>query len=293
MLRLIFLFFAFALAAAPESFRKVKYRLSDEPIDVIIPCAPKDLLTLEQCIEGIKTNGRNLRRIIVLSKEPMTRNAEWFSEDMFPFSKRDIALELFRGDLQAAEGFLAFPQTRIGWIFQQLLKFYAPFVIPNISSNVLILDSDVIFLKKVKFINSDGEPYFIPGTEYLPQYFEHASLLLPGIRRVHPKQSGIAHHMLFQKPVLVDLFQLVEERHQMPMWKALCRCVDHKEVYLASMSEYEIYFNFIQLRTKQTHINPAKWAEIPSLKLVFQYRKMDEVFVACPEYLRTRYGSNE
>ena len=44
-------------------------------------------------------------------------------------------------------------EKRIGWYYQQLLKQYAPFVIPKISSNVLILEPDTIFLKQVTFMN--------------------------------------------------------------------------------------------------------------------------------------------
>jgi len=291
MLRLIFLCFALVLSAAPP-FKKVEYQFSDDPIDVVIPCVPKDLLTLELCIDGIKKNGKNIRRIIVLSKEPMTANAEWFSEDLFPFTKKDIALEIFHGNEEGAAAFIASPMTRIGWIFQQLLKLYTPFVIPNISPNVLILDSDVIFLKKIRFIE-DGEPCFIPGKEYFTAYFEHAARLLPGLKRVNMKHSGIAHHMLFQKPVLEDLFRLVEEQHKTEMWRAMCRSVDMNELYRSCMSEYEIYFNFIQLRSDQARINPVKWAEIHTLRLLPQFRRGEEVFVACPEWFRKLYGSNE
>jgi len=286
MLRLFFLFLSLVAHAV---FKKIEYPFTPEPIDVVIPCAPKDLATLEHCIEGIRRCGKNLRRIIVVSKEPMTGSAEWFSEDLFPFSKREIALEIFRGDAQAAELFASSPQTRMGWIFQQFLKFYAPFVIPNLSSNVLILDSDVIFLKKHRFMSEDGEPVFIPGREYHPPYFEHAARLLPDLKRVDRKQSGIAHHMLFQKMVLQDLFQLIEQRHGTEPWRAMCRCIDRLEAHRACMSEYEIYFNFVRLRCNQAIVRPAKWCEIASLALLPLYRLSEEVFVACPEYMRREF----
>ncbi len=212
--------------------------------------------------------------------------AEWFSEENFPFSKNEIALEIFQGQQDEAEAFLAAPNTRINWIFQQLLKFYAPFVIPGLSPNVLILDSDVIFLKKVRFISEKGEPFFIPGKERHPPYFEHAARLLPGLYRVKPTLSGVAHHMLFQKCVLEDLFSLIEQRHQTDVWRAICRCIDRKEIYGSCMSEYEIYFNFIQLRSSRFKVQISKWKEIGSLDLLEHYRKMDYAFIACPHWLR-------
>lgn len=143
-------------------------------------------------------------------------------------------------------------------------------------------------------MTADGEPYFIPGREHISQYFEHAGRLLPDLKRVHPARSGIAHHMLFQKPVLEDLFQLVKERHNTEMWRALCRCVNLDHVDFVCMSEYEIYFNFIQLRSDQAHINSAKWTELPSLHLVEHYQRFrDMTFVACPEWLRWLHNIRE
>ena len=42
-------------------------------------------------------------------------------------------------------------QDRIGWYLQQLLKFYAGFVIPDILQRYLIIDCDTHFLKPTKF----------------------------------------------------------------------------------------------------------------------------------------------
>lgn len=275
---------------------KIAYSFSKDPIDVVIPFAPKDLPTLELCLKGIKENGQKIRRIIIVSKERASESAEWFSEELFPFSKRDIALEIYhgRGGVQAAEQFLSSQNTRIGWIFQQLLKLYAPFVIPDLSPNVLILDSDVIFLKPTSFISPEGEPYFIPGTEYFISYFEHAARLLPFLHRVRSGQSGISHHMLFQRPVLEDLFQLIGKQHGMEPWKAICRCIDLKDLYVACMSEYEIYFNFIQSRSVYpVHIRPLRWELIHCLDLLSNFQRFGYTFVACPEWLRKTSGANE
>lgn len=286
-----FLFFFMTCFSAfswdTHSFEKVVYDLHTDPIDVVIPCAPKDVLTLEKCIEGIQKNGKNIRRIIVVSKEKLTSSAEWFSEELFPFSKKDVALEIFKGNEREAQAFIDSPKTRIGWIFQQLLKFYIPFVIPDISRNVLILDSDVIFLNPVTFVNEKGIASFIPATEYVKEYFDHASKFLPGLRRVQMGKSGIAHHMLFQKEVLEDLFHLVETYHQKDLWKAMCFCIDMNELYKSSMSEYEIYFNFIQLRTNQWHLSNARWMQISQLNRIEYYKRSNHAFIVCPEWYRS------
>ena len=142
---LLFLLFTFSLFGAvhivPE---KVNYCLSKEAIDVVIPCTEKDLATLNLCIEGIRKNCSNIRRIIVVSQKQYTQSAEWFDEKLFPFSKFDLALQIF-GDAVQAQKFVQAPNSRIGWIYQQLLKLYAPCIIPKISSNVLILMLTLFF----------------------------------------------------------------------------------------------------------------------------------------------------
>jgi hypothetical protein len=269
------------------SFQRVTYTFSSEPIDVVIPYHPKDFETIEMCIDGIRNNGRNIGRIIVISKERYTDSAEWFDEKNYPFTKEDLALEMFHGDAERAREFLASPVTRIGWIYQQLLKLYAPFVIPGISSNVLILDADVIYLKSAEFMTSTGQPIFIIGSNDTKEYFEHMAKLLPGLHRANPEQSGIVHHMLFQRPVLEDLFCLISEYHRTEPWRAICRSVDLGEIYKSCMSEYEIYFNFVQLRTHQKILRRIFWTEVvPDVSDLSYYKRAGYVFIASQEWYR-------
>lgn len=107
------------------------YVFTKEPIDVVIPCAEKDLEMLELCIEGIRNNCDELRRIFVISSRKLTNNAEWIDERIFPFNKEDVARELF-DSIEDSWEYMATPQNRLGWMYQQLLKFYAFFVIPGI-----------------------------------------------------------------------------------------------------------------------------------------------------------------
>ena len=281
----ILYFLLLALPLSAEFAQKI-FTLSPDPIDVVVPCGPKDRETLELCVEGIRANGLNVRRIIVVSKERMTEAAEWFSEEAYPFSKEDLALEIFRGDAEAAQEFLALPNCRIGWIYQQFLKLYAPFVIPQISPNVLVLDADVIFLNPASFLTEEGHPLFNFGDEHIPSYFAHAARLLPDLRRVFPNYSGIAHHMLFQKPILEDLFQLISGHHHIEPWRAICRAIDPKEAPVSCLSEYEIYFNFVFLRTPQAKIRRLKWCGLSSLAPIGYYKKQCYAYVACHTWLR-------
>ncbi|HEY5236698.1 MAG TPA: hypothetical protein VIJ14_11010, partial [Rhabdochlamydiaceae bacterium] len=168
-------------------------------------------------------------------------------------------------------------------ITQQLMKLYTPYTIPEISSNVLLLDADTVFLNPIEFINSEGEPYFTAAGEYHIPYFEHMKRLLPWLKR-ETDHSGICHHMLMQKCVLDDLFQMIEKQHQTAPWKAICSCVT--DFYGSGLSEYEIYFNFILARSDQAHIRSLKWENWGSINSLEDKRAQGYTFSSCHSWFR-------
>jgi Family of unknown function (DUF6492) len=173
----------------------------------------------------------------------------------------------------------------VGWYYQQLLKLYAPFVIPDLSPNVLVLDSDTFFLNPVKFINTANGGLYNVGKEYVPLYFKHADQLTGGlVKKKYRKYSGVTHHMLFQKPVLEDLFKVVEDVHQIEFWKAFCLCVD--SIHYSGASEYELYFNFVLSRTDQVEIRQLKWKNVRKIGLINKSRKIGYHYISCHSYSR-------
>lgn len=269
-----FWFYCLFAASLCSGWEKIVYPLTRDPIDVVIPCCAKDLDALDLCIGAIRRYGENIRRVIVISKERLTEHGEWFDESLFPFNKQSVALEAFWGDSMAAHGFLKDPQTRIGWIYQQLLKLYAPFTIPDLSPNVLILDADVCFVKPVSFMGEQGEPLFAVAREHHPEYFHHAARLLSGFKKVYLNHSGVTHHMLFQRPILEDLFEKIVDQHGIAPWRAIARCIDLHVIHQSSLSEYEIYFNFALSRTDQAKIRPLRWVNIGEARLLPIYSRV-------------------
>jgi len=258
------------------------------PIDVIIPCHEKDLPTLSLAIKGIKQNGNGVRRVIVISATKFTNDAEWFDEARFPFTKKDITLMIFNQNEQQAQDYMRIYPDRVGWVYQQLLKLYAGMVIPDISSNVLALDSDTIFLRSVSFIDNQGYALYNVGTEHHRPYFEHMSRLLPRLNKVYAKHSGISHHMLFQRHILKDLFQDIEAYHQMEPWQALCVCIDKGSFRI---SEYEIYFNYIVSRNYKVKIRPLKYKDMKfDIKAIAKRKKQNYAYVSCHSYRSTQYN---
>lgn len=261
------------------------YSFISEPIDVVIPCCDKDLSTLDLCIEGIRAHGKDVRRIIVVSPRQLTDRAEWFDEKLYPFTKESLTKEIFSEIKPSSPSVLRKFKGRVGWVYQQFLKLYAPFVIPGISSNVLVLDSDTIFLRDVTFINDRGGAFFDMGVEFYPPYFVHAKKLVPGFQRVR-QESGVCHHMLFQRAILEDLFDLVKSRHRLPFWKAACRCLDHEEILHSSLSEYEIYFHFALSMTNQVEVRPLKHKDIRDLREIEVSKTGEWDHVSCHTWLR-------
>ncbi len=264
------------------AFEKVSYQFSHDPLDVVFVAHKKDAKTLYLAIDGIKQHIKH-RNIMVISQEQLTDEASWFDEAQFPFTKESVAFEIFQNEDKAKE-FLNHPKTRIGWIYQQLCKMYALFVIPGISENILIVDADTIFLRPVQFQDESGAPLFNVGTEYHIPYFEHISRLMPGLKKVYEDKSGICHHMLFQKCVIEDLFAMICAVHNEEPWKVMCRLLDQDALYGSALSEYELYFNFVVTRTDQYKIRPLKWQNIPLRSFNFQYAG-DLDYVSCHSYL--------
>lgn len=261
----------------PLSFQT--YSFHREPIDVVIPCAEKDRGSLEACIEGIRQHGVSVGRIFVISKERWSDRAEWVDEKAYPFTKKMIFESLFDPSKSGKKGHKR--AHRIGWLYQQLLKLYAHRVIPNSSSNLLVLDADTVFLNRVEFLDEGGGGLYNLGFENPhPPYFSHARRLIGAFHR-KPEISAVCHHMVFQKPVLEHLFQKVERMHGKEFWRAFVEAIDRKEAGDSAASEYELYFNFAFQTTSQVKLRPLCWAEVSSIEEASAYQAKGYHYVTC------------
>lgn len=214
--------------------------------DIIIPVHKKDLSILEHAISQAKKNLIGARRVIVVSKARHTHNAEWFSEDSFPFSFKEIS--------KFTDG------VNVGWHFQQFLKIYAPLVIPDISENILILDGDTVFFKKTKMLDDEGRAFcnISKDTRIECKPFDmnvesHIRKLFPPIAKENmPDElkccSGVSHHMIFNRQIIIQLLKDVEDFHykktgtKKPFYELAM--MTYKGKAEMELSEYQIYFNY-------------------------------------------------
>jgi len=202
-------------------------------VDIVIPTCQKDLETLEIVISHAKKYIQNIGKIYVISDKNYTSNAIHIPETSFPFSKDDV--------------YKYISHFRCHWYYQQLLKLYVYKIIPELSQNVLILDSETIFYNPVAFIDEQGRGLYCVSDEKSAWYYSHMTRFVPQLRDyvngIHPKYSGIVHHMLFQKEILEDLFNKVETYHSKQFWNAFLDTVRPDQI-VGGASEYEIYFCF-------------------------------------------------
>jgi hypothetical protein len=221
--------------------------------DVVIPAVTKDQATLDLAISCIRSHlAADLGNIYVISPTQITDRADWVPEERFPFQLEDVR-HILAERTKVNRSIVA---DRAGWYLQQLLKLYAGKVIPNLSSDYLVVDADTLIYKHIRFYR-DGLPCYATSTERHEPYFTHMARLLPGLMKLE-RPSGIVHHMLFQQPVLERLFGEVEAVWGCPFWEAFLLAVDPKQAF-SGASEYEIYFNYLTLRHIPRVIRDLRW----------------------------------
>jgi hypothetical protein len=226
-------------------------------IDVVVPLALKDIPKLQICIENLVAHSLTpIRNIYIISNNNIILNnlfidkpLIWVNEAEFPFTKEDIE-NIFKSKQCMYQ--------HTSWYYQQLLKFYIFRVIPDLLPNTLILDSDYVFIKDIKFLTDDGKAILASGypfkwllntKEYpYPPIHIHVSFATRFIPKWFPVSSfsGMQHHMLFQKDIVEELFSIIAETHKQEFWKAFVENIEVEKWNAAS--EYVIYYHFVMGR---------------------------------------------
>jgi hypothetical protein len=215
--------------------------------DIVIPVGPNDINVIDNMIKHTKKNIIGYRNIYLVSYDPniVFEGCITIDENIFPFNTALIDN-------------LINSKERSGWYLQQLIKLYCSFTIKNILSNYLVIDSDTIFIKPTTFFKKNI-PLYNFGSEYHQPYFNHMVKLHPSLTK-QTSYSGICHHMVFQKDKLSKLFKLVEEKKKNRFWKVFLLLIDKNDIMHSGASEYEIYFNYIQIYHKnEFKIRQLNW----------------------------------
>lgn len=214
-------------------------------IDVVIPAHEKDLDTLELCIKFVKSNVKNLHKIYIVSKNRLTQEAEWISEDSYPFTLQDV-IDMIGSHWRTCWYYAG--------LFQTTSLIYKEFLLDN----VLILDCDTFFIKPVEFVDNNGISLFnISPTDGTQPYYEYMGKMVKGLTKQHA-WSGTCHHILMNREILKSLFDIVEKKYQMPFWKAYIHVTLQNYSSIPNehtmknrhaegpgrLSTYDLYFNY-------------------------------------------------
>lgn len=233
--------------------------LSGGSIDVVMPAIAKDKEVIEHSLAGLRSYFPDIRNVYVISPEQITSSAEWVSDSSFPFSIDDVQRELGITDEENSMLENRRKQSRArGWFFQQLLKLYAPQVIPGLSEPYLVMDADTIMLKKLNFLTDDGKVIFdvlIDRPFVVKRHRLHGKRLIPELIPLRDDLNPVTHHMLFHNSILQEMFAQVEEIHGKPFWQVFLNEVEKKNGLLRpDASEYTLYFDYF------IKYHPSEWA---------------------------------
>jgi len=231
--------------------------------DIVICVGPNDNEVIQSQLPFTQKNIIGFRNIylVVADSNLKIENCITVDEKVFPFNIVEIM-----------------NMGGSGWYLQQLLKLYAGFVIPDILDRYLVIDSDTYFLQPTNFVQ-DSKCIFDIGIEYNLPYFTHMQKLHPSLIRYLKYVSGIAHHMIFERKYIQELFDLVEIYHttkeeKIPFYKIFLNSVDDFKV--SGASEYEIYFNYMMIyHKKQVKVRCLKWKNVDSENF-YQITKKNE-----------------
>ncbi len=214
-------------------------------IDVVIPTHIKDIDTLDLCIKQARENVIDINEVYVISKEKYTDNGIWIPHTELPFSLDDI-------------GNIIGKHWRTGWYYGLTIQITAGLYIPYLKDNVLILDTDTMFLTPTKFLEGSKSIYNVsydtdPWVTKNP-YYEHMWKLIPGLTK-QSEYSGIVMHQLMQRDILEEMKDLVENIHKKPFWKSFVDVTtepyetlqgdQRHEFCTGKLTAYELYFNYI------------------------------------------------
>lgn len=232
--------------------------------DIVIPLGPNEVMNIYKQIEYTKNNLKGYRNIYIVTNIIKNNSLQIdgctiIDESIFPFKMDDIAnyFSSYNGK-----------NNRNGWYLQQLLKLYSGFIIEDILDNYLVIDADVFFLKPIEFIEN-SKYIFTTSDEYHIPYFEHMKLVHPSFIKKYEK-SGIAHHMIYNKNYIKEMFDVVEKFHNdgRPFWKIFIESVKEHTKYPITQeesgaSEYEMYFNYmISNHSDIVKVRQLNWSNV-------------------------------
>jgi glycosyltransferase involved in cell wall biosynthesis len=203
---------------------------SDDPLDILIPLAAKDVSTFKLVIGSIRRNLRHPIGQVFVVGPALEEIKSACSETGCVFKDENTVLPITKEDIQYTVNGV----DRSGWLFQQLIKLNGRKVCDL--EEFLALDADTI-LACPQVFKANGQTVFLHSDEHHTPYYQ-AYWDLFG-RNTSTPLSFVAHQMLFNRGRLLEMQGELETRHGKPWYQAILSTIDTNE--LSAFSEFEIY----------------------------------------------------
>jgi hypothetical protein len=254
--------------------------------DIVISSCKKDQFVLQKAIQSIKEYIKDYRRIIVVSNEKLTDidGVEWFDEKLYPFSMKDIYDNMYNMLPEEMR------RRKVSYI-NQLIKLYAHKVIPNLLDNILIYDSDIIFIKETTLFEDDIPLYGNRIVNYYGGYnkylnhhkklhnsfdFYNKLKINQPLKKQNKFCSGICHHIIYNKDIINELINLIETTHKVVFWIYYLNIIytrsKDSNLHLEP-ANCELYYNYVNL----FHPDKIKIRKITWLERAAQSKKKNNI----------------
>lgn len=242
-------------------------------LDAFTPVSKKDQKLIKNTINYNSSKFiQNVERYVLFTEsEPQKiKNTVVLTRDDFPFTREYVQKKL---------NF----HPRSGWVYQQLVKFYFAKDISK-KDYILVLDADVFFTKEISFFE-ENKPIFTLGNHLHVEYFNHMRRMLPTLHRVKKNECGIAHHMVINKKIINNMISLIEKENNKKFYDVFLEAINFEESE-SPCSEYEIYFNFVQIYFPEYYKKrKLEWKNVPVIKK--SYIENNDM-ISLPHYENTR-----
>ncbi len=138
------------------------------------------------------------------------------------------------------------------WVFQQIIKLHLALLLPDVLPSLLVIDGEVLIRRRMSFTTMvDGQVaglYNIgrgPSDRVNSLYWNFVKDVVKGTARTVLSVSLIAHHMLVQRDILLDMIEYVESTRDFMFWRVL---LNQNAMNEKRMSEYELYIRYSAFR---------------------------------------------
>jgi len=199
--------------------------------DVIIPVAKSNGTHLDLCIKSIQERLYGANRISIVSIDDSITSERVLSLEIFPFSKKEVALELTKTG----------NENQLDNVYQELIKLYSPLLENGQAQYVLLVEPDVIFLNTIGVLDN-GSEYIDAGGNVARTLLPHVSRLIPSINKNITTTSGCGNFLLVNRKIIRQLQKHIEHNHRLPMWKAYIRNLDNTDI---AASIYDLYGSYV------------------------------------------------